>query len=217
MIEGRAVSRWGRALARHNHQVARYYAVDLPAVCSVAGASVSSELFIVTVSVGVWRVTINRLHSAADEMARLSAIHARLSKSGKRAVNAAAQVVGALEDAGMMGALSGMRFIPLAPATVRPVARHRPARMNAALETLRMYELLRSVGDWGGVQARFGPDGYTITVWENVDGGYDVVYTAPKTDIAHKRETGLNFDETLVRMRDFASIAADWQAVEYGA
>jgi hypothetical protein len=83
--------------------------------------------------------------------------------------------------------------------------------MNSTFETI-----IKSVSEVDGMQATYGGGDYTITVWDDMEGGYDLVFTRSNTDIAHSREHADTADEAIARMKEFNADPEAWYSVEYG-
>lgn len=74
---------------------------------------------------------------------------------------------------------------------------------------------LRQISETTGLQAEYGGGDYTVTVWDDMDGGYELIFCKSNTDIAHKRET-VTADELEAKMREWQKDLRKWRKVEYG-
>jgi len=74
---------------------------------------------------------------------------------------------------------------------------------------------LQQISETTGLQARYGGGDYTVTVWEDTDGGYELVFCKSNTDIPHDREN-ISEENLESEMRKYQSDLRQWRKVEYG-
>jgi hypothetical protein len=68
-----------------------------------------------------------------------------------------------------------------------------------------------------GIETTYGGGDYTLTVWDDMEGNYDLIFTRSNTDIAHHRECGLIRDVAIARMLEFQPDPDKWYPVQFGA
>jgi hypothetical protein len=73
---------------------------------------------------------------------------------------------------------------------------------------------LQQISENIGLQADYGGGDYTVTVWDDMEGGYSLVFCRRNTDLAHKREHA-NADELEATMRHWQRDLRKWRKVNY--
>lgn len=91
--------------------------------------------------------------------------------------------------------------------------------MDAEYTTQQVFdtvEKLYSVEGSDGIKTTYGGGDYTLSIWDDMEGGYDFVFTRSNTDIAHQREHYSNRDVALARMLEFQPDPSLWYPVTFG-
>lgn len=78
-----------------------------------------------------------------------------------------------------------------------------------------MNKKLQQVSGRVGLEALYGGGDYTVTVWEDPDGGYELIFCKSTTDIAHARES-VSAESLEAEMRKYQPDLRKWRKVIYG-
>ena len=82
--------------------------------------------------------------------------------------------------------------------------------------TKTLKDIISTISEIDGVQAAYGGGDYTVTVWDDMDGNYEMVFCRSNTDIAFDRQT-VSAEDIEAKMSEYASRAEAWIAVEFGS
>ncbi|MBL8165689.1 MAG: hypothetical protein JNJ61_27140 [Anaerolineae bacterium] len=77
-------------------------------------------------------------------------------------------------------------------------------------------KLMETVSEADGIQAPYGGGDYTITAWENMDGGYDLVFARSNSGIAHDKEHYDTASDAVARALEFNADPRQWYPVVFG-
>jgi hypothetical protein len=79
---------------------------------------------------------------------------------------------------------------------------------------MELTKKLQTIEENIGLEATYASGSYTVTVWDNMDGEYKMIFTRRGTDIPHSRETvsPANLES---EMRKYQSDLRRWRKVDY--
>ena len=77
-----------------------------------------------------------------------------------------------------------------------------------------MSKKLQQIEGWNGLRANYGGGDYTVTIWDDMDGGYDMYLCRSNTNIPHQK-INATADELEAKMREFQPDLRKWRKVEY--
>lgn len=76
--------------------------------------------------------------------------------------------------------------------------------------------VIAAVSEVDGMEAAYGGNDYRISVWDDMEGGYNLSFRLRNSGIEHDSEHAETAEAAINRMKEFNADAAAWYPVEFG-